>query len=126
VTTAIEQALDGATYVDDPLSFMIDTLTQDRQRMARQRKALRMMQGKRSLAGESEPEARRIAAERIQGKGRMILAAKRMAEKKQAKNPTVEADRHLSIGETRAQDQALAYRAATRGAPAAADLRHMV
>ena len=40
VAALIVQAVEGAAYVDDPLTFMIDTLTRDRTNLKRQRDVL--------------------------------------------------------------------------------------
>lgn len=71
VATCIIQAVEGAAYVEDSLSYLIETLTQDRARLQRQRAVLRALTGKKEM-GQSE------AAGVIQKGLRKVMTAKRL------------------------------------------------
>ena len=87
VALCIVQAVEGAAFVDDPLSFMIDALIADRTRLQRQKSVLKAM-GVHTVNPwadpEKTPQQRRLAAlGHIQRWVRVILPkvrAKRAAE----------------------------------------------
>lgn len=77
VALCITQAIEGAAFVDDPLSFMIDALSSDRARLQRQKSVLKAL-GVRTPNPWADPKAtleqRRLAALRhIQREVRLTL-----------------------------------------------------
>lgn len=76
VATCLVQAIEGAAYVSDPLSFVIDALSADRARMNRKKAAvLKAFTSKRAV-GPMAPLERDEAAARIQVAVRKLLAAR--------------------------------------------------
>ena len=71
VATCIAQAVEGAAYVDDPLSYIIRTLDHDRARVERKRRVLYMLGAKGIRA---DGETRDAAATRLQRRFRQMTA----------------------------------------------------
>ena len=87
VETCVAQAVEGAAYVDDPLGFMIETLSRDRMRIEKQKRILRAM-GSKAAA----PLTKGKAAERMQKMWRrMRLVSKERASCKQDDGTSVPA-----------------------------------
>ena len=74
VAALIVQAVEGAAYVDDPLTFMIDTLTRDRTNLKRQRDVLQAF-------GAKLPSylSQNGAASLLQKRFRKVAATRRIA-----------------------------------------------
>ena len=81
IALCITQAVEGAAFVDDPLSFMIDALIADRTRLRRQKSVLRAL-GVHTPNPWADPRAtpqqqRLAAVRRVQREVRFVLPALR-------------------------------------------------
>ena len=82
--TFIIQAVEGAAYVDEPLTFVIDSLTRDRERLRRQRAVLFALGGAKNLDRNS-------AASLLQRKVRKYLVVNKLASSTTAEGTSLTA-----------------------------------
>lgn len=89
VSTCVVQAIEGAQYVNDPLSFLIETLERDRKRLQKQTKAVvqAFQTRRRRKSHMTAAERNEEAAMAIQQAVRKMIALKRAGARAREQRP---------------------------------------